>query len=311
MKTAFIFPGQGAQYVGMADDFIGQNQSLVALLDDFKARTGYDLANIMSQGPQDVLTQTWFTQPAILLHSYAAWAAFNAVKPWQPDYMAGHSLGEFTALTVAGAIKPADALYLVHKRGEFMIKANQGTPFAMAAILGLPADKVKEICLQAQQAGVVIAANFNTPVQTVVSGSAAGVEEACNLAKQVGAKRTLNLPVGGPFHSPLIQQASAWLAEEMEKVEFLPARVPVVSNYDARPATDPAAIKAKLTRQIVSGVRWTDDIQFMIDKGVTHFIEFGPQKVLAGMMRQINPDAKVASVDKLTDIEPALALLEE
>jgi [acyl-carrier-protein] S-malonyltransferase len=302
MKTAFVFPGQGAQYVGMAMDFLAAEPALGEVFAEFDREHGTELKSIMGSGPEELLKETRFTQPAILLHSICALNSFKKEIEIEPAFTAGHSLGEFTALVAAGVLSLKDAMHIVHKRGEFMIKANAGVPFAMAAIIGLPAEEVSAICTEAEQAGLVRAVNLNTPIQTVISGTQAGVEAASELAKAKGAKRVLPLVVGGPFHTPLIAQASDWLKEEMEKFSFAEAKIPVVSNVDAKPETEGAAIRAKLVKQIISPVRWVECIQYMQSQGVKRYIEFGPQKVLSGMIKNIDKEAEVFNVDKLEDI---------
>lgn len=310
MKTAFVFPGQGAQYVGMAMDHVAAETGLKAQLEAFDHEHETDLMSIMRDGPEDTLKETRYTQPAILFHSIAALKAFQKRSDLRPDFVAGHSLGEFTALVAAGTLSLEDAMHIVHKRGEYMIKANEGQPFAMAAIIGLEADDVIEVCTEAEQAGLVRAVNFNTPTQTVISGSEAGVQAAMELAKAKGAKRALPLTVGGPFHTPLIQKASGWLAEEMLTRQFRTAACPVVSNVDAQPATDPNLLRDRLVRQIVSPVLWVESVRNMIAWGVTRFIEFGPQKVLSGMIKNIDKDAQVLNLDKIEDLEAVISVLE-
>ncbi len=217
--------------------------------------------------------------------------------------MAGHSLGEFSAIVASGMISFQDALHLVHKRGEFMIKANAGVPFAMSAIIGLEPNQVIEICLAAENAGLVRAVNFNTPIQTVISGTAEGVQKAGELAKTKGAKRVIPLVVGGPFHTPLIAKASDWLKEEMQKVNFKDGKIPVISNVTALPVINGQEERELLARQIVSPVLWVQSVEYMINQGVQRFIEFGPQKVLSGMIRNINKDVEVFSIDKYEDID--------
>ncbi len=298
-KTAFIFPGQGAQYIGMAMDFVKSSTELENILTSFDERNDTNLYDIMSEGPEEKLKETKFTQPAILFHSIAALkTVLNEIKII-PDYVAGHSLGEFSALVANGVLTLKDAMYLVHKRGEFMIKANEGKPFAMAAIIGLSPDEVKTICEEASKVDIVIAANFNTPVQTVISGSKAGVEKACEIAKVKNAKRVVPLVVGGPFHSPLIQKAATWLSEEMNNINFNETTIPVVSNVNAMPVTNTKDIKNNLAKQVTSSVLWVDSIKFMIEDGVDTFIEFGPKKVLAGMLKKIDKNVKVISIDTI------------
>lgn len=310
-KIACIFPGQGAQYVGMAADLIAADSSIDSALTAFDTSHSTDLRTIMLQGPQEALKETRFTQPAILLHSIAAYRALQDVISMTPAYVAGHSLGEFSALVAAGILSLQDAMHLVHKRGEFMMSANGDRPFGMTAIVGLSPDDVRAVCAQAQDAGVVIAANFNTPVQTVISGSKAGVDRAAELAKEKGAKRVIPLVVGGPFHSPLVEKAGIWLAEEMETITFNSTTIPVVQNVHASPETDVTHIKENLVKQVTSSVLWVDTMNFMLDAGVELFIEFGPQKVLTGMMKKIDRKAKVLHVDTLEDVAAVQAYLEQ
>jgi len=302
-KTAFIFPGQGAQYIGMAMDFVNNNIELENILKSFDKNNNTELYKIMSEGPEEKLKETRFTQPAILFHSIAALKTVLNEINIIPDYVAGHSLGEFSALVANGVLTLEDAMYLVHKRGEFMIKANDGQPFAMAAIIGHSPDEIKNICKEASKVDIVIAANFNTPVQTVISGSKAGVEKACELAQERGAKRIVPLVVGGPFHSPLIQKAATWLSEEMNTLNFNETTIPVVSNVNAKPVTDIGEIKNNLAKQVTSSVLWVDSIKFMIEDGVDTFIEFGPKKVLAGMLKKIDKNIKVISIDTIETFE--------
>ncbi|MDD2228356.1 MAG: ACP S-malonyltransferase [Candidatus Cloacimonetes bacterium] len=309
MKTAFVFPGQGAQYIGMALDFIQsnpQNQEIIAAFDKDHQT---NLFQVMQEGPEESLKQTSYTQPAILFHSIAALRRFQAHSNVQPAYVAGHSLGEFSALVAAGMLSTAEAMHLVHKRGEYMIKANAGVPFAMSAIIGLDAQSVVDICTEASSAGLVQAVNFNTPIQTVISGTAEGVAAAGELAKSKGAKRVLPLVVGGPFHTPLIAQASLWLYDEMKTLNFKDSSVPIVSNYDALPCTEGAMEREKLAKQIISPVRWVQCVEFMVSEGVQRFIEFGPQKVLSGMIKNISKDVEVFSIDKIEDVDAVVSAI--
>lgn len=301
-KTAFVFPGQGAQYIGMAMDYTDMHHEVKQILLDFDKEHNTDLFNIMKNGPEEALKETRFTQPAILFHSIASYFALKHDLSIEPLFVAGHSLGEFTALVANGVLSLKDAMHIVHKRGEFMIKANAGVPFAMSAIIGLSAQEVIDICAEAEKEGLVRAVNFNTPIQTVISGTQTGVETAGELAKAKGAKRVLPLIVGGPFHTPLIDKASFWLKEEMEKFEFRDTTIPIVSNVDAHPETNGNAIRDKLVKQIISPVRWVECIQYMINQGVERFIEFGPQKVLSGMIKNIDKDIEVLSIDKYADV---------
>jgi [acyl-carrier-protein] S-malonyltransferase len=303
MKTAFIFPGQGAQYVGMAQDYRANDPAMASILQQFDVAHNTDLQQIMDEGPEESLKETKYTQPAILFHSICALNSFQSKCSITPDFVAGHSLGEFSALVASGVLSVADAMHIVHKRGEFMIKANAGLPFAMSAIIGLDAENVIEACKEASAQGLVMAVNFNTPIQTVISGTDSGVKAAGEIAKSKGAKRVIPLVVGGPFHTPLINQASAWLSHEMDSFSFAEATIPVVSNVDAKPAVDGNEIKAKLVQQIISPVLWVDCIKFMLSQGVERFIEFGPQKVLAGMIKSIDKEVQVLNIDKLADVD--------
>ena len=284
-------------------DFIEQHPEYETMLQNFDKQNDTHLLKIMKEGPEEILKQTEFTQPAILFHSIAALKTLSVQINIEPDYVAGHSLGEFSALVANGVLSFEDALFLVHKRGQFMIEANEGKPFAMSAIIGLDSEQVRSICRQSSSDGIVIAANFNTPVQTVISGSKSGVEKASEIASESGAKRVIPLVVGGPFHSPLIEKAGKWLAEEMEKITFHPTVIPVISNVDAKPVTDVDRIKSNLAKQVTSSVLWIDSINYMIKEGVELFVEFGPKKVLAGMIKKIDRKVKVISIDKLEDIE--------
>ncbi len=308
-NIAFVFPGQGAQYVGMAMDYI--NDENEAILNRFDEKNGTTLYQVMKDGPEERLTETTYTQPAILFHSIAAMRSLQNLIDIRPDVVAGHSLGEFTALVANGVLELSDAMNLVHKRGDFMIRANDGKPFGMTAIVGLSPDEVREICKEAESEGIVIAANFNTPVQTVISGSKAGVDKAGEIAREKGAKRVIPLTVGGPFHSPLIARAGEWLKEEIEQTSFHNTNIPLVSNVDAQPVTELDAIKKNLALQVTSTVQWVQSMELIIDKFNPIFIEFGPQRVLAGMMKKINRDATIFSVDKLEDVEAVKAKLEE
>lgn len=302
MKTAFVFPGQGAQYVGMAMDYVAADPQLSETLKEFDRSHHCNLEQIMSAGPEESLKETRFTQPAILFHSICALRKFQEQSEIKASFVAGHSLGEFSALVASGVLSLAHAMHIVHKRGEFMIKANAGVPFAMSAIIGLNAETVIAICAEASEKGLVLAVNFNTPTQIVISGTESGVQAAGEIAKAKGAKKVLPLVVGGPFHTPLIHEASQWLEAEMNTITFNPANIPVVSNLDAMPATDPDVIRKKLVQQIISPVQWVQCIQYMLDAGVKRFIEFGPQKVLSGMIKSIDKDAVLINLDKIENL---------
>lgn len=311
-KVAFVFPGQGAQYVSMASDFIEASKKNREVLESFDKAHSTQLLSIMAQGPVESLKETKFTQPAILFHSVCAKSALcDVVDNLDADFVAGHSLGEFSALVASGVLTLTDAMFLVHKRGQFMMSANTEASFAMSAIVGLSPSMVKDICHRASDVGVVVAANYNTPVQTVISGSKTGVKRAAELAKDAGAKMVIPLVMGGPFHSPLIAKAGEDLAEEMEKMSFSDGNIPIVSNVDALPTTDSAKVKSNLQKQVYSSVLWVDSVEYMIEQGVEVFIEFGPGRVVSGMIKKIFRKAKIFNVDKLTDIERVKTQLEK
>lgn len=289
--------------MGMAMDFIQSYPEYEQILMNFDKQNGTNLYQIMQEGPEETLKETKYTQPAILFHSIIAMKAVQIEFAIKPDFVAGHSLGEYSALVANGVLDFEDAMFLVYKRGEFMIEANEGKPFAMAAIIGPDSETVIKICEEASSEGIVVAANFNTPVQTVISGSKAGVEKACELLRENGAKRVVPLVVGGPFHSPLIEKAGIWLAQEMENIKFHETSIPIVANVDARATTNPAKIKKNLESQVTSSVLWVESVQFMIDAGVDTFIEFGPRNVLAGMLKKIDKNIKVISIDTVETLQ--------
>ena len=290
-STSVLFPGQGSQFPGMARELFDQNMEARALLTQANDILGFSLTDIMFSGSDEDLRRTNVTQPAIFVHSVAQ---FVARPELQPGMTAGHSLGEFSALVAAGVLRFEDALPLVARRAQAMQAACEEQPGTMAAILGLDDNTVEHICQQITNAGnVVVAANYNCPGQLVISGSAEGVAQACEALKAAGAKRALLLPVGGAFHSPLMQSAAAALAEAIEKTVFSEARCPVYQNVDALPHTAPAEIKANLLAQLTAPVRWTQLVQRMAADGATEFVECGPGKVLQGLVKKIVPTATV------------------
>jgi [acyl-carrier-protein] S-malonyltransferase len=290
---SFLFPGQGSQFPGMARELFDQNIEAKALLTKANDILGFNLTDIMFSGSDDDLRRTDVTQPAIFVHSVAQ---FVATPDARLNMVAGHSLGEFSALVAAGVLRFEDALPLVARRAQAMQAACEEQPGTMAAILGLDDATVERICQEISAAGnVVVAANYNCPGQLVISGSAAGVAQACEALKAAGAKRALPLPVGGAFHSPLMQSAAAALAEAIDKTTFSEARCPVYQNVDALPHRDPAEIKANVLAQLTAPVRWTQLVQQMATDGATSFVECGPGKVLQGLVKKIVPTAIVAS----------------
>lgn len=286
MKTAYIFPGQGSQFPGMGKALYESNAHARELFEKANEILGFRITDIMFEGTAEDLKRTDVTQPAIFLHSVIL---AKTMDGFAPDMVAGHSLGEFSALTAAGAIGFEDALRLVSIRAQAMQKACGLQSGTMAAIMKLDAEKIEEICAGCE--GVVVAANYNSPAQTVISGEVTAVEQACEKMKEAGARRAIILPVGGAFHSPLMEPARAELAEGIEQTIFRTPVCPVYQNVTAAPTTDPESIKANLLSQLTSPVRWTQSVLKMIDDGASHFIEIGPGKVLRGLVGSIGgPD---------------------
>lgn len=285
---ALVFPGQGAQFVGMGKDLYDTNPVARQMFDKANEILGFDITDVMFNGTEEDLRQTKVTQPAVFLHS----VVLAATGDEQADMTAGHSLGEFSALVAAGALSFEDGLRLVSARARAMQKACEAKPSTMAAIIALPDEKVEEVCAGID--GVVVAANYNCPGQIVISGEIEAVNAACEALKAAGAKRALPLKVGGAFHSPLMEPARVELAEAIEKTEFKTPRVPVYQNVDAKPHTDPNEIKANLVAQLTAPVRWTKSVQNMIADGATEFVELGPGKVLQGLVSKINREVAVS-----------------
>ena len=282
MKKAYIFPGQGSQFPGMAKDLYENNATARELLEKANEILGFRITDIMFNGTADDLKQTNVTQPAIFLHSVVI---AKCLPDFQPDMVAGHSLGEFSALVAAGAMDFEEGLRLVAIRARAMQKACEAAPGAMAAILALPAEKVEEICAGID--GIVAAANYNCDGQIVISGEKAAVEQACVRMKEAGARRALPLAVGGGFHSPLMEPARAELAEGIENAIFHKPICPVYQNVTGLPSTDPQEIKANLLSQLTSSVKWTQSVKNMLEDGAGNFIELGPWHVLQGLVSKI------------------------
>lgn len=293
---AFVFPGQGAQFVGMGKDLYEQNPLAKELFDKANEVLGFDITSIMFAGTAEELKQTKVTQPAVFLHSVIS--ALCMGDDFAPEMVAGHSLGEFSALVAAGALSFEDGLKLVHARALAMQKACEVAPGTMAAIIGLADEKVEEICASVSKEGcVVIPANYNCPGQLVISGNVEAINEACEKMKEAGAKRALPLPVSGAFHSPLMQPAKDELQAAIEQTTFKAPVCPVYQNVDAKPYTDPVAIKNNLIAQLTSSVRWTDSVQHMIADGADDFTECGPGKALQGMIGRIDKTVAVHGIE--------------
>ncbi|MDE6311138.1 MAG: ACP S-malonyltransferase [Muribaculaceae bacterium] len=289
---AYVFPGQGAQFVGMGKDLYDNSPEARELFEKANEILGFRITDLMFEGTPEDLKKTAVTQPAIFIHSVLL--AKSLGDDFKPDMVAGHSLGEFSALVAAGALSFEDGLRLVAARANAMQKACETNPSTMAAIIALPDEKVEEICEQVP--GVIVCANYNCPGQLVISGEVEAIDRACELLKEAGAKRALKLPVGGGFHSPCMEPARAELAEAIEHTEFHTPVCPVYQNVDALPHTDPAEIKGLLVAQLTAPVRWTQTVRNMIANGATEFIELGPGKVLQGLVSKIDKNATVSGL---------------
>ncbi len=279
---AYLFPGQGSQFPGMARELYDSCPDAKSLMDRANEILGFDLTGIMFEGSEEDLMTTRVTQPAVFLHSVAA---FTALESSTPDMTAGHSLGEFSALTTAGVLNFEDALRLVALRASEMQKCCEKVPGGMAAIIGLDAESVELLCAETE--GLVIPANYNSDAQIVISGEKEAIIQACQKAKEAGAKRALPLPVSGAFHSPLMEPARAALAQAIDATPFRTPSCPVYQNVTALPETDPERIKANLLAQLTSPVRWTQTIRRMRRDGATDFVELGPGSVLTGLLKRI------------------------
>lgn len=296
-KIAFVFPGQGAQAVGMGKDVYESHAAARAIFDRADEVLGFSLSKLAFEGPDEQLRQTANTQPALLAASIAMLETYKDQQV-KPDFVAGHSLGEYSALVAAGVISFDDALRLVRARGQFMEHAVPGGQGAMAAVLGAERDALQALCVDiTAMTGLVELANVNCPGQIVVSGSAQGVAAIVERGKEAGAKRVIPLDVSGPFHSSLMQPAADSLAEELAKVEFHAARVPVIANVHASPVTAGEELRELLVKQVVSPVLWEDTIKYLIGEGVDTFVEIGSGTVLAGLIKKIDKSVQVISVN--------------
>ena len=297
-KNAFVFPGQGSQFSGMGKNLYESNATAKEMFEKANEILGFRISDIMFEGTDEQLKQTNVTQPAIFIHSVIAYLTAPAETSVAPDMVAGHSLGEFSALVANKALSFEDALRLVSIRAKAMQAACEIQPSTMAAVLALADEKVEEVCAQVQNetGEIVVPANYNCPGQLVISGSVKGIEVACEQMKAAGAKRALVLPVGGAFHSPLMNPAKIELAAAIEATHFNQPICPVYQNVTANAVSDPAQIKQNLIAQLTGAVRWTQTVQAMVADGATHFIEYGPGKVLQGLVQKVHKEAVVNGI---------------
>jgi [acyl-carrier-protein] S-malonyltransferase len=288
MKSAFVFPGQGSQAIGMLGELAEQHSLVTNTFQQASDALGYDLWKLVTEGPAEDLNQTDRTQPAMLSAGIAVWRVWQSQSDIKPAYFAGHSLGEYTALVAAEALNFSDAVKLVEKRGQFMQQAVPAGQGAMAAILGLDDEVVRELCSQAAQQGIVEAVNYNSPGQVVIAGATSAVQQAIELAKDKGAKRALQLPVSVPSHCELMKPAAEQLTIELNKIEVRMPTTPVIHNASVAVANDTAELKQLLAQQLYSPVRWVETIQWLSEQGVDNVVEAGPGKVLAGLNKRID-----------------------
>jgi [acyl-carrier-protein] S-malonyltransferase len=298
-KFAFVFPGQGSQYIGMGKDLWERNGAAREFFERADRLLNYSLSEICFEGPEEKLRQTKNTQPAIFLHSLAL---SNLLKDERAFAAAGHSLGEYTALVYAGAMSFEDGLQLVRLRGELMQKACDERPGIMAAIIGLDQRVIREICQVARKDGIVQAASYNSPGQVVISGSVSGVRKAMEVAKERGARMAKELVVSGAFHSPLMESAAEQLKDAIERTPIREARMPVYANVTGAPTRKPDDIRAALAQQLTSAVQWEESIRNMVADGVSKFIEVGPGKVLQGLIKRISSEAEVRGIGRIEDL---------
>jgi len=306
--VGFVFPGQGSQSVGMGKALCDAFPHLAQIYEEASAILGYDIAALCFNGPAETLNLTEHTQPALLVSSVAALRALHPATI-TPEAVAGHSLGEYTALVAAGGLTFRDAVAIVQKRGRYMSEAVPAGTGAVAALLGLAAEAVKEACREAGSAGVVQAANFNSPGQVVIAGEKAAVERAIEIAKTKGCKKAVPLPVSVPVHTPLMQKAADRLAADLASIAWTDLRMPLINNAEAKPIVKAGDIQASLVRQLPSSVLWEDSVKAMAATGVKTFVEIGPGTVLTGLIRRIVPDATTLNVNDPKSLEATRAAL--
>ncbi len=306
-KAVLVFPGQASQYVGMANDLYAHSDDVKALYKMASKEIGEDIAKLSFEGPAGKLKETRYTQPAILLHSLAVLKILKDALP-KFDFTCGHSLGEYGALAVSGALTFEDAIKAVVKRASLMEDACRKNPGTMAAIIDLDEKQVEQVCKEASKSGVVVPANFNSKNQIVISGEIEAVKSACELAKKAGAKRALSLEVGGAFHSPLMEPAREGLKKYLEGIQQNDPSVPVIANVTAQPVKNASEIKKLLVEQITAPVKWAQSMEYLSKNNVTTVIEIGPGKVLSGMAKRDIPAGKIINLDTLSDIESFAAV---
>ncbi|HMU68213.1 MAG TPA: ACP S-malonyltransferase, partial [Cellvibrionaceae bacterium] len=287
-KSAFVFPGQGSQQVGMLAGLAAELPEVAQTFAESSEVLGYDLWQLVSEGPQERLNLTEQAQPALLTASIALWRAWLARSSFRPSFLAGHSLGEWSALVAAGVVSFTDAVRLVRLRGQYMQEAVPAGVGAMAAILGLDDAKVEQACRQASELGIVVPVNFNSPGQVVIAGENAAVDAAMASANELGASKTMLLPVSAPFHTAMMRPAAERLAKDLAAVAFAAPEIPVIHNLTARPEADPANLKALMIEQIYSPVRWVESIVYAVEQGVDTTVEVGPGRVLSGLNKRIH-----------------------
>lgn len=306
-KTAFVFPGQGSQKIGMLADIARQHETLLETFDRASEQLGYDLWDLSQYGSQEEISQTEITQPLLLTASVALWRLWQSLGGSTPDAMAGHSLGEWSALVCADVVEFSEALGLVHKRAKYMQSAVPAGEGAMTAIVGLDDNRIQEACDSAANGAVVTPVNFNAPGQVVIAGEADAVARAGEACKKAGAKRALSLPVSGPFHTSLMQPAADKLAADMAGIEFSAPKIPIIHNVTVATENDPATIKELMIRQITGPVPWVSTIEKLAEMGVKTLVECGPGRVLSGLNRRISTDLNTQATDTLETFSAALS----